>query len=244
MTRPPQPSPAEAALAAARAVLLDNRRGVALADERPLPVFFVPDPSSGDIVLRLPRTALDAEQIVLNVPDEGDDALMLLLHVVGAADERGAPVAPDITPHGVDEALIDRWRIVHGDPPASPARRDVKPELQVYVRSALDTARHHGMVYEGELFAIKNILASDEPRLCKRANADRARLDRAIRAVLGAHTENALCVSVDQRGVLLRTPLGIIRAPFPSEAAIAPEAEGHLAAFLARGDADVGGAAR
>ncbi len=242
MSRPAQPSPAETALAEARALLADNRRGVALADERPLPVLFVPDPATGDIVLRLPRTALDAEQIVLNVPDEGDDALMLLLHVVGAADERGAPAAPDITARGVDEALIDRWRIVHGDPPAAPARRDVKPELQVYIRSALDTARHQGRVYEGELFAIRNRLASDEPRLCKRANADRARLDRAIRAALGAHTENALCVSVDQRGALFRTPLGIIRAPFPSEAAGAQEAEGHLAAFLARGDAGVEGA--
>lgn len=195
-------------LDSALALLRGRRSGALVYDGTPLPSRFVLDNDTGRPVLPVPHAVMDAEEHVLFIPDEGEGALQLL-------------AIPEVIDAATSDAP-DRWTAHHG-----------AARLPLWVRFAIDCARIGGHVLDGADLAIANTLAAAEPALCKRLNADRARLARLAAGFLGVQPDEALAVGVDQFGVDVRTRLDVVRAPFPATAIDAAAAEAMLDALLA-----------
>lgn len=190
-----------------------------MGGDRAVRARFVRCPRTGLVATHAPGSVVRAESHVLFVPDEDDNALQLLL-----AGRGGAP-----------EALVDRWRIHHGDPP-SRAPGDLKGEPgEEWAVFEIESARLGSAVLDGEALRAPNPLWQDEPRLCRRLNEDRRRLARALRASIGASIDDPLAVAVDPGGVLVRGPIGLVRAPFGGEAADGAAAMRHVETFLTLG---------
>lgn len=187
------------------------RRGVVLCGDVPHKTGVAVDPRTGDVALPLPSTLLDAPEFVLFLPDESDDALQALL------TKRTSDVP---------EALRDRWLMLHLEPP----RGDVRWTL-----FHAESARMGPDVVDQDELASFNPLAPCEPALVKRANADRAALQRACRAATGSTLTDPVCVEVNPAGLLVRHKLGVTLAPFAREAFDEGGAGREVDALLARG---------
>ncbi len=191
----------------ARSMLLRHRSGVLawtdIGEDRVELVCFVLDPGGGAIVMPVSNQVVEAESHVLHVPDEGDDALQLLLEL----DRE----------HAAGEALVDRWRIHHGDPPRRlPGDYKGEPAKAWWARCRVETARLGPSVIDGESLLTPNPLAAIEPRLCRRLNTDRDALKRICAAVAGASPSAPVCVGVDDEGVHIRADGGLLRLDFDS----------------------------
>ncbi|MBL0921968.1 MAG: DUF2470 domain-containing protein [Phycisphaerales bacterium] len=215
----------------ARSILLRSREGAlawsSLGEDRVERVRFVLDPSERVVALPVSAPVVEAESHVLYVPEEGDDALQLLLDL---DRERQAP-----------EALVDRWRIHHGDAPRRlPGDFKGEPGKVWWGRFTVDTARLGSAVIDGEALLAPNPLAPIEPRICRRMNADRDALRRVCEAVGGAAPREPLCVGIDEEGVHVRADGGLMRLPFGGAITAPDEAErtldGWLRSAAARGD--------
>ncbi len=184
-TRTDQPHPD-----AARAIRR-HARGVARADDTPYDCRFIYDGQSGEIVLAIDRAALDADEMVLFLPDDTFDAeASLLVH----------PRACD------DDRWTDRHLAYHPDlrPPA-------------WARAAIDAAKlRDGTVVPAERLALTNPLLTTEPALCKLLNADRARLRALVTLMAGVETEHPTAVGVDRFGIDVRARFGLVRLELPS----------------------------
>ncbi len=189
------------------------RRGALLCGEIPHKTGLAVDPKTGVVAIPLPTTLVPAEQFVLFMPDESDEALQVLL--TRRKDE-------------VDEALRDRWLMLHLDPP----RGDVR-----WIAFDPESARLRSEVIDHDHLAAFNPLAPIEPALVKHANADKAVLQRACRAATGSLLTDPVCVEVNPAGPLVRHKLGVTLAPFASEAHDETAAQRELAALLARAEA-------
>lgn len=188
------------------------RRGVLLCADIPHKTGLAIDPgANAAVAIPLPTTLLGSEQFVLFLPDESDDALQVLL-----VRQRGE----------VPEALRDRWLMLHLDPP----RGDVRWTL-----FHPESARLHAEVIDHDILASFNPLASSEPALVKRANADRDALARACRHATGSTLTDPVCVEVNPSGLLVRHKLGVTLAPFGVEAIDGSFALEVIEAMLARG---------
>lgn len=217
------------------------RRGALLADGRPTQVKFVTDPATGAVIAPVERGVMTAEELVLFVPDEGDESLQLLLGAL---------------PNAVGEDLVDRWRIHHGDPPASvatpdPTGRESTPSL--WGAFEIEGARLGGELIDGDALMAPNALRMVEPKMCKRLNADRRLLWRICKMKTGVDLPTdvggggPVCVGVDTGGLHVRGKMGVLRVEFdrvadgsapeggaPDEAAA--EAERQIDALLRRGE--------
>lgn len=196
-------------------ILRRHRKGSLVASDAATIVRFVLDPQSGRVLIPVPREVEDAEQFVLFLPDESDHALQLLLFPAKEA---------------VTEAMTDRWRIYHLNPP-SVESGEYDPVWRLFV---IDTARLHNAVIEGDFLTIPNPLASIEPAMCKALNADKARLARLCRAEADLAVETPVCVGIDPEGLHIRTRLGIERVPFDAPLKSADAAKQRVDAMLAR----------
>jgi len=196
-----------------RAELLRHRVGALLSDGEPRPVRFVDDPGTGELIVPLTEELLEAMEHVLFVPAESDDALQILL-------------APDLE-HAAPEALIDRWRIHHGDMPSAQVR---------WTRCAIESARFGPIIADGETLMRANPLAGEETRICARLNDDRGSLERMCARATGMEITAPLCVGVDPDGLHVRHKLGVLRVPFAHKAADAAGAEAQIDALYGRGE--------
>jgi hypothetical protein len=160
---------------------------------------FVTDNRTGHIVASLMVAAMEAGEVVLHVPEEGEDALQLLC-----------------TPEPLDEndEGVDRWRIHHGEP------EDVR-----WARLHIETARWGPVVYDGEAFMVGNPLAGDEPGVCRRLNEDPERLRRLVEAAGHPEVAKPLCVGVDPDGLHIRARFGVNRVEFPRRAGSGEDVE-------------------
>lgn len=198
---PLEPSDADAqALEHALVVFTANLEGRLRFDEQAASIKYVIDPKDGRIVASLPVAVFHAGELVFDVPEEGDDALQLLI----SAEE-------------CDEcAATDRWLAYHGE--------------AEHVRWGclwVDSARHGPWVFDGEAFALANPLAADEPGLCRLLNADKPRLAALCRRYAGVAVPAPVCVGIDPRGMHIRARFGVVRVPFddvPRDAAAARRA--------------------
>lgn len=176
-----------------------ERKADLLADGVPFPVRTVLDNVRGTFVFPLEPAALTAEECVLWIPEERHDALQVLVRLEPIDGER--------------EASADRWRIYHGS-----------PDHHHWASAEVLAVRFGAIVASAEEIDLSNPLAGAEPGLCKRFNADRARLGRAARAMDPRAGGEGLMVGVDPLGFDVRTRFDAVRVPFgerTSEEAVA-----------------------
>jgi len=181
---------------AAQRHLRANLSGVIRFDGEVLPFRFVIAPD-GRLAGSAMVAMLRSHDLSLAIPDEGEDALELLV-AIEAFEE-----------HGPLGALADRWRIHHGEPP------DVRWALL-----SIDAGRFRGYFIDGEAFALANPLAEIEAGICSEANASLADELRAA-AIAEAQRRNRppadwgldapRLVGVDPGGFDLRGAYGILR---------------------------------
>lgn len=177
----------------------DNREGLLLHDGLALPIRFVIDGRSGRVVFPCPPIVLEADELVLHVPEERDDALQALLSA--------EPIDPS-----ADAA--DRWSACFGT-----------PRFPRWASCRVESARLGDAVIDGDALHLVNPLLAFEPALCRRVNADPAALTRLCRRLAGVDVPGATCVGVDPGGIDVRARFGIVRLPFPREAGTPAEAE-------------------
>jgi len=146
-----------------------------------------------------------AAENVLYAPELTDDALRLLL-----------------SPEQIEESsMTDRWQVYHGE-----------PEHVRWAMYWIDSAKHGPWVFDGDAMMRPNPLASEEPALCKEFNADPPRLRTLCLRGAGVEVAQPLCVGVDDGGMHVRAPFGIVRIKFPMEANEAGQARRAAAMLL------------
>lgn len=170
--------------------LATYREGVLFADGTPTPRRFVSDPATGRLLIPIPPAIADAGEHILQVPEEGDDAMALMVSI--------EPIDPDAVP------ACDRYLAYHG--PADDAR---------WIACDIDAAKWGGVVLDGPVLQRPNPLAEAEPRLCKQANADQDRLIAALRRHRQLDVPAPVCVGVDDGGMHVRARFGVVRVRFP-----------------------------
>lgn len=206
MNRPPDaPNPP---VNPGRRELLRHRRGVLDLDGRPLAVRLIVDGRDGSLLLPVPREAGAAEDFVLRVPDDGFDAMALLLDVEPHDDE-------------FDEAR-DRWAAYHGT-----------SDRPVWLRARVDSAKWNRRVWPGEEIAHANPLHDAEPALCKRFNTHPGRLPDVVEHLTTARPASPVVVGVDDYGFDVRASIGVIRCEWHRPARDAADAEAMTDALLA-----------
>lgn len=184
-----------------------ERCGELMFDEHVRPLKFITDNESGHIVAPVMVAALEAAHQLLYVPEEGDDAMQMLLTLEKFDGENH----PD----------VDRWRIYHGEP------EDVR-----WARAHIESVRWGPMVFDGDAFMIANPLKEVEPRICKKLNADRELLRRICKNVGHAQVAEPVCVGVDPDGLHIRAHFGVNRVYFEKRAESAEEAEEFVEALV------------
>ena len=130
-----------------------------------------------------------SEEIVLWLPEERNDAMQILVMLEEIDGDRSASA--------------DRWRIYHGSPGQSH-----------WVNASLLAVRFGSIVADAEQLDLTNALASSEPRLCKKYNADHDLLGRAARTMDPRSSGEGVLVGVDPMGFDIRTRFDIVRVPF------------------------------
>ncbi len=184
-----------------------DRRAVVMIDGTPYERRTVLDNTVSRFVLPVPTVALDADEVVIHIPEERDDSLQVLV----------SPFEID----GNTEAAADRWRIYHGDEPDTH-----------WVAAEPIGVRLGPMVAAGDEIDLTNILAEHEPRLCKRFNASPARIGAlAHKFDIRAHGVCTL-VGVDHLGLDIRSRWDIVRVPFGEAITDAAQAERRIADLL------------
>lgn len=183
------------------------RRGVMRAGEDKFECAFVIDGRDASIVLPAPEAIDLVDDLVLYVPDDGFNEMALLVSA-----------APHL--EALDESR-DRYLAYHG-----------RSEWACWARCRVDSAKWGGVIYEGAALLDPNRLASAEPALCKRLNADRETLATLTAMMTRVRPESPLCVGVDHLGMDVRTKVGIIRVEWPAEIRSVEEAGGVIDALL------------
>lgn len=189
---PPTPPEGDAIQTVLR-LLRAHAEGTLRCDETPEPVRFVYSRLDQSVVLPLEPRLLDSAQFLLCLPDDSFDlSVRALLQVVPLGDER--------------EIDRDRHLAYHGPTNAG-----------AWVLGRIEHAHSaSGLVVDGDLLARPSPIAPDEPRLCKRLNADRAALADATELFAGVRIAEPLAVGVDPHGFDVRARHGIVRVEFPS----------------------------
>lgn len=155
---------------------------------RPMKYVVAPD---GRLVAPAMVAMLQAVDTVLFVPEYADDAMELMV-TLSALDERGP-----------DGALTDRWRIYHGEP------EDVR-----WAFMHIDAAKFRSLVIDGDALTTANTLAADEPRICKRMNAQHVSDLRRMCAHFANFTlEKPVMVGIDPLGLDVRAAFDVVRIP-------------------------------
>ena len=184
-----------------------HARGIARAADTPFECRFIYDGQSGQIVLAIDRAALDADEIVLFLPDDTFDAEATLLIHARPCDE-------------------DRWTDRH-----MAYHPDLRPPA--WARATVDAAKlRDGTVVPAERLALTNPLLPVEPTLCRTLNADRDRLRALVGLMAGVETEHPTAVGVDRFGIDIRARFGLVRLDLPAPCDDPQEAARVIAALI------------
>lgn len=191
-----------------------DRRAVLMLDGVPTARPTVLDNAVSRFVFPAPPSVLEADEVIIFIPEERDDALQVLV----------SPFEID----GNTEPAADRWRIYHGS----------EPDARWLAAEPIGI-RLGPMVVGGDEVDLTNLLAGDEPRLCKRFNAEPAKLGALAHAFDPRSHGSCVLVGVDHLGIDLRTRFDIVRIPFGRVVSDPAEAEHRIEDLLHRhaGDA-------
>jgi hypothetical protein len=184
MPPPPAPHPAWV-------FLRSQHEGTLSADGAIEKLRFVIDGATGRVVFPAHASVLEAEELVLFVPEEapqmGPELQLLLSRNDLDADSEPA----------------DRWKAYHGD-----------PRQPRWLACTIDGGKFAGEVVEPESLAIENPLRAAEPRLCKRLNADKPALARACERLAKVAVREPLAVGLDPTGIDVRARFGTVHLSF------------------------------
>lgn len=177
--------------------------GVITADDARRRFRYVIDRTAGVLVSPLTHAELDAAQIVLFIPDEGEGAVQLLVEA--------SPI---------DEGRVtDRWLAYHRS-----------QDAPLWGAMTVDTARIGRDVVD-EAISLTCPFAAEEPALCKHANTRRDAL-ASLCASRGVDDRSPVLVGVDVAGVHIRARTRIVRVDFPEPVSTAAAARAALDALL------------
>lgn len=182
------PTPDDAA-----AFLRAEHRGVLVADGRPRPARWVRCPRRGRLIAPVDRDALEASELVLFIPDEGEGSGQAL-----------------VQPHDIlaeDQPALMRWSAYHGD-----------ERFAHWASLELRSLKWAGGVLGGDEIDLTNALASHEPTLVRAANRDRPKLARACARLLGVASESLVAVGADAHGLDIKLRFGVARLSLPEPA--------------------------
>jgi hypothetical protein len=206
--------PVEHSADEAYAFLRSHTRGDLQFDDhvRPLPYVMSPD---GRLVASVMAAMLQTVDTVLFVPDIAHEAMEIQV-TLSALD-----------PQSPDGALVDRWRIYHGDP------------LDTYwAFMDIDAVRYRTQVIDGDGLIRPNPLADAEPRVCREINKSRRDgLRRACRHVLGTDVEHPTLVGVDPLGLDVRRRFDVVRVPAKEPMETAQDVDRFLQELMREADA-------
>lgn len=184
-----------------------ERHAALAADGVPFSITTVIDNQTGALVFPIQAGVLRAQESVLWLPEERNDAMQILVTLEQIDADRSASA--------------DRWRIYHGSPGETH-----------WVSASLQAVRFGTMVASGEEMDLSNPLAEGEPGLCKKYNADRALLGRAAHTMDPRSSGEGLLVGVDPMGFDIRTRFDIVRVPFGERITEAPVADERVKSLL------------
>lgn len=176
-------------------------------DERCVRRRYVLDPDTGFPVVAVSAEVFDAEDFVLHVPEDEDDALQLMVEPQ-EVDSRNSPAA-------------DRYAIYHG-----------KPGEVHLLRLEILSAKFRGHVFEGSELACVNPFGSGEAGLCKVANQRASDLTHLCARSCGTSPAAPVLVGVDPHGLDVRARFGVIRVDFPRKVASIDEARSAIEDLL------------
>lgn len=166
--------------------LRSNYKGDVLLSARTAMVFYVRHPIRGSLIAPVEHWMLDELEATFAIPDS--TAHSLQLHVTfSEVDPRHEPAC-------------DRWLAYH-----------LTPGHRSWAELSIVGGKIGSHVIEGHELTIANDLRGEESSLCKRANADRAALQRSCEAASHTRLPDAICVGVDAIGIDLRTKFGPAR---------------------------------
>ncbi|MEM1165690.1 MAG: hypothetical protein AAGI30_05300 [Planctomycetota bacterium] len=154
-------------------------------------VRFIRAPEDGRLIMACPVASFFAEEIVLFVPDEADDAMKLLLS--------GEQIE--------ESALTDRCQAYHGD-----------PEHVRWGAFWIDSAKHGPWVFDGDAMMTPNPFAGEETTLLRELNADRAALGDLARREHTVDAAEGVAVGLDPLGLDIRLRFGPTRIAFAERA--------------------------
>lgn len=163
-------------------------------DVRPLRIVVAPD---GRLVASVMVAMLRATEVVLALPDEGEESMQLMVTM------------EELDEHGPDGIHADRWRIHHGEPP------DVRWGVMT-----IDAGRFKGWFLDGEGLDLRNPLAEGEGAACAAINRDLApqvqsaaiaEARRRGRPPADWGLESPRVVGIDPEGIDVRGSYGILR---------------------------------
>jgi hypothetical protein len=178
-------------------------------DRVPIKVIVAPD---GHIVAPVMESMLRSVEVVLELPDDGEDGLQVMVTL-----ER-------LDPEGPQAGLCDRWRAYHGDP------EDVR-----WATMQIDASRFRQWFVDGEALTEANPLAKDEPSLLKALNAQPRSFLKAFCTTCKVDCKDPVAVGVDPGGIDIRRAHDTDRLPFPLRFELAAQVrsfiEGNSAPF-------------
>lgn len=167
-----------------------HHEGVLVAEHRAVPLRFIIDPATGQVVMPVEGWLVEVPSAVLFLPEERDDALQALLEQLTGAQPSGA--------------AQDRWCAYHGE-----------PRHRHWACARVTGMRREGNVCDDVETGLVNTLGAAESRLVRSLNARRDALAAACEAVCGVRVSDPCAVGVDPRGIDVRARFGIVRMEFP-----------------------------
>ena len=165
------------------------------------------NPANGDLICAIDRAHLDADDVVLVIPEDHFDApVRLSVELI----------------ENQDEICSDRYLAYH-----TPADM---PHLGIarVGFAKLDS----GEVIDRETLSLSNPFVKAIPSLCKQLNADRDKLRECVGLFSGSRPEHPVAVSADECGFDVRGDFSVIRIEYPSPAEDPDDCARVIAALL------------
>jgi uncharacterized protein DUF2470 len=195
------------AIERATRLLKGHTKGTLLADSTPYDsVRYLVDPRTGSLVLSIEEAILDADDVVLVIPEDRFDAPMR--------------VSLDLSTT-IEEEACDRFLAYHLHQPSS-----------IWALGRINFAKlESGEVVGTDELEIPNPLIDALAGLCKKLNTDRKALGEVCKLLTKAKVDEPLAVGIDPIGMDVRTKFGVLRVEFPSPVEDATQAEDVIAAL-------------
>lgn len=178
-------------LVRARMLLRSHTTGTLLCDGTPTPVLYIIDPRNGELVLCVDFEMLQADDVVLVIPEDRFDAPMRVTMMLDEEPESHAS---------------DRYLAYHSH-----------QDRARWARGTIGFAKIDlGGVVDGETLMQPNPLLDSIGMLCKRLNSDAKALREVCKLLAHVTIEHPTAVGIDDEGFDVRAEFGVVRVQWPA----------------------------